>query len=191
MTAMFPWQRFHSAHTVLISKVVTVTVICVCVCAAPCAYYSLSNCPSVLLSPFLSSQFRGSAEGMYEKQKFSSLLSGETGNSQPFITAGDLPAQTCAEDPQIPPAPPGTTSNTAFTTPNVLCNYRRFSKQCIQLNSFSWHSLCGSSHRNCSIRFAPYLHFCATKYNTFVFRSQLQVPHWIPDAVLHNMEAGN
>lgn len=98
-------------------------MICVCVCAAPRAYYSLSNCPPVLLSPFLSSQFRGSAEGMYEKQKFSSLLSGETGNSQPFITAGDLPAQTCAEDPQIPPAPPGTTSDTAFTIPNVLCNY--------------------------------------------------------------------
>lgn len=72
--------------------------------------------PLTLVSPPLCSpQLRGRVEGLHEEQKPGSLLPGEADDATPLITAGDLPAQTSAEDPQVPPASPGTASSTAFS----------------------------------------------------------------------------
>lgn len=61
------------------------------------------NAVSAALCP----QLGGRAEGVHEERKSSSFLPGEAGDPEPLLTTGDVPAQTSAEDPQIPPAATG------------------------------------------------------------------------------------
>lgn len=53
-------------------------------------------------------QFSGRPEGVHEERKSGSVLPGETDDSEPLVTSGDVPAQTGAEDPEISPAAAGT-----------------------------------------------------------------------------------
>lgn len=71
------------------------------------------------LSPCLRPQLCSRTEGLHEERKPGSFLPGETNDSEPFFTSGDIPAQASAEDPQIPPAATGTSSNTACSTSNT------------------------------------------------------------------------
>lgn len=68
---------------------------------------------SHLCLPPCSPQLCCRVEGLHEKQKSGPLLPGATDDAAPLITSGDVPAQTCAEDPQVPPSPTGTTATTA------------------------------------------------------------------------------
>lgn len=61
---------------------------------------------------------------MHEKQKFGSILPGEADNSEPFVTSGDIPAQTSAEDPKVSPATTGSASNTTISSAYATCYHR-------------------------------------------------------------------
>lgn len=71
----------------------------------------------------LSPQLGGRPEGVYEEPESGPVLPGETDDSEPLVTSGDVPAQTGAEDPQVPPAATGDPANTALTTPHTTCYY--------------------------------------------------------------------
>lgn len=71
---------------------------------------ALQTSVDVLVSP----QLGGGAAGLHEEPKSGSFLPGETDDPEPLVAPGDVPAQACAEDPQIPSATTGDAATTVF-----------------------------------------------------------------------------
>lgn len=58
----------------------------------------------------VSPQLSGGPQGLHEDRQSGPVLPGAAGDPEPLVAPGDVPAQTRAEDPQVPPAAAGKTN---------------------------------------------------------------------------------